>query len=70
MTTSPELMPVEYGQCPCEGVYEDRNIEVRLRTGEAGALVLSDIPQGRCPGCGSRVYLLAIVRSLEKLSMR
>ena len=62
--TSPH--PGEYGTCPCTGVYEPRRVEVRMTVGEQ-AVVLTDVPQGACPQCGSRVYKALVLQVLEHL---
>ena len=56
----------EYGTCPCTGQYESRMVEVRMTVG-GKAIVLSNIPQGACPICGSRVYKTEVLESLESL---
>src|SRR4051794_23075435 len=50
-----------YGDCPCGGTYERRQLEVTM-----GELSLTQ-PQGACPSCGSRIYKLVQLRSLEAL---
>ena len=55
-----------FGTCPCGGVYERRAVEVRMTVG--GELItLSDVPQGACPTCGSRVYKADILELVEAL---
>jgi hypothetical protein len=54
----------EFGRCPCGGVYEPRTVEVRLTALEE-PVVLSDVPQGACPNCGSRVYKAGMLRMIE-----
>jgi YgiT-type zinc finger domain-containing protein len=48
-------MQVDYGRCPCSGVYDRRTVEVRLNV-NGKVKIISGIPQGSCPMCGSRVY--------------
>lgn len=44
-----------WGSCPCGGHYEHRTVEVNMTVGDS-RITLSDVPQGACPRCGSRVY--------------
>lgn len=44
-----------WGRCPCTGTYERRSVEVRM-TVNGAVILLSEVPQGACPNCGSRVY--------------
>jgi YgiT-type zinc finger domain-containing protein len=53
-----------FGRCPCGGVYEPRVVEVRMTVG-GEAVVLSDVPQGACPVCGSRIYKAAVLEEIE-----
>jgi YgiT-type zinc finger domain-containing protein len=62
--TFPE--PSEYGTCPCTGVYDRRRVDVRMTVGER-VVVLTDVPQGVCPMCGSRVYKAGVLQVLEAL---
>jgi YgiT-type zinc finger domain-containing protein len=55
-----------YGRCPCSGSYEQRYVEVRIASGSE-TIVVSDVPQGACPLCGSRVYKTAVLREVESL---
>lgn len=57
---------VEYGECPCGGKYESRVVEVRM-TVQGENIVLSDVPQGACPICGSRVYKTDVLERIESL---
>ena len=64
MTVLPER---HYGRCPCSGIYSQRRVEVRLNV--AGSqVVLTDVAQGACPQCGSRVYKAEILEALEGLN--
>jgi len=58
---------VEYGDCPCSGTYEQRRVEVRITSADGELSVLSDVPQGACPICGSRVYKAQILAAIESL---
>jgi YgiT-type zinc finger domain-containing protein len=56
----------DYGRCPCGGTYENRFVEVRLNV--AGkTVVLTQVPQGACPNCGSRVYKGEVLERIESL---
>ena len=57
---------IDYGRCPCKGVYENRFVEVRM-TVNAKVVVLTNVPQGVCPMCGSRVYKPETLERLESL---
>ncbi|WP_143177568.1 hypothetical protein [Cystobacter ferrugineus] len=56
----------DYGQCPCTGNYENRLIEVDVVV-EQRNVVLTNIPQGECPLCGSQVYKMQIMERIETL---
>ena len=56
----------DYGRCPCSGVYERRTVEVRM-TVAGEPIVLTDVPQGACPLCGSRVYKAGVLESIEAI---
>ncbi|MET0404291.1 MAG: YgiT-type zinc finger protein [Cystobacter sp.] len=56
----------EYGNCPCSGLYEQRSIEVELVV-DTKSVVLTGIPQGECPLCGSQVYKMQIMERIETL---
>lgn len=59
----------DYGRCPCGGRYENRFVEVRLSVG-GKLVVLTQVPQGACPHCGSRVYKADILERIESLMKR
>jgi hypothetical protein len=59
-------MVLEYGRCPCSGYYEARWVEVRM-TVEDKLIILTDVPQGACPVCGSRVYKVEVLERIESL---
>jgi len=59
-------MPLEFGTCPCGGRYEQRAVEVRL-TAAGRNVLLTDVPQGVCPMCGSRVYKRDDLQRIEAL---
>jgi YgiT-type zinc finger domain-containing protein len=56
----------DYGRCPCGGTYENRFVEVRL-TISGKVVVLTQVPQGACPNCGSRVYKGEVLERIESL---
>ena len=56
----------DYGRCPCGGVYEQRMVEVRM-TVRGEEVILTDVPQGACPLCGSRVYKAGMLEGIEAL---
>ncbi len=56
----------DYGRCPCDGTYENRFVEVRM-TVTGKLLVLTGVPQGACPSCGSRVYKPEVLERIESL---
>ncbi|MCP3099165.1 hypothetical protein LZ198_09820 [Myxococcus sp. K15C18031901] len=56
----------DYGRCPCTGAYEGRFIEVEMEV-SGRQVVVTSIPQGECPGCGSQVYKLQIIERMETL---
>ncbi len=56
----------DYGRCPCSGVYDNRLVEVRLKLKER-VIVLTEVPQGACPNCGSRVYKAEVLNRIELL---
>jgi hypothetical protein len=55
-----------YGSCPCGGVYQQNVVEVRMNVGDR-TVILSDVLQGRCPRCDSRVYKAATLEGIEAL---
>ena len=59
-------MYLDYGRCPCSGVYERRFVEVRMNVGNK-VVVLTGVPQGACKTCGSRVYKTDILERIESL---
>ena len=56
----------DYGRCPCSGAYDNRFVEVRM-TVASKVVVLTDVPQGACPLCGSRVYKAEVLERIESL---
>lgn len=56
----------DYGICPCTGRYDGRSVEVRM-TVKGRLLVLTDVPQGVCRMCGSRVYKPEVLERVEML---
>ena len=63
MSASDDL---EYGKCPCGGQYENRSVEVRM-TVHGTVITLSDVPQGTCPNCGSRIYKKQVIEYVESV---
>jgi YgiT-type zinc finger domain-containing protein len=61
-----EYAKKDYGRCPCGGAYEQRFVEVRM-TVASKIVVLTDVPQGACPSCGSRVYKAETLERIESL---
>jgi hypothetical protein len=60
-----EIDHAHFGRCPCSGVYDQRFVEVRL-TVDQEVIVLTDVSQGACPLCGSRVYKLSVLEEIER----
>ena len=58
---------MEHGRCPCGGIYDTRSVDVTVRTADDEPIELSNLPQGACPRCGSRVYRAQILDLLETL---
>jgi YgiT-type zinc finger domain-containing protein len=56
----------DYGRCPCSGLYQRRFVEVRMNV-KGRQVVLTNVPQGACPQCGSRVYKAEVLERLESL---
>lgn len=56
----------DYGRCPCQGVYENRFVEVRLNV-QGKQVVLKGVAQGACPSCGGRVYKSEVLDRIESL---
>lgn len=59
-------MEADYGRCPCTGIYQQRFVEVRMNV-RGKTVVLTGVPQGACPQCGSRVYKAEVLERLESL---
>jgi YgiT-type zinc finger domain-containing protein len=59
-------MLADYGRCPCAGVYQRRAVEVRMNV-NGKVVVLTAVPQGACPQCGSRVYKAEVLERIEAL---
>jgi hypothetical protein len=55
---------LDFGRCPCGGVYEERSVEIRM-TAADGPRVFEAVPQGACPVCGSRVYKALLLDVIE-----
>jgi YgiT-type zinc finger domain-containing protein len=60
------MSSISYGTCPCTGVYERRFVEVTIKVNDR-SVVLTDVPQGACPNCGSRVYKAEVLELVESL---
>ena len=58
---------MEYGRCPCSGIYEARRVEVSLTAPDGQRKVMDSVPQGACPLCRSRVYKAPILDLVETL---
>jgi YgiT-type zinc finger domain-containing protein len=56
----------DYGRCPCGTAYGWRAVEVRLKV-DGKVVVLTQVPQGSCPSCGSRVYKGEVLERIELL---
>lgn len=59
-------MLADYGRCPCTGNYQRRSVEVRMNV-NGKVVVLTAVPQGSCPQCGSRVYKAEVLERIEAL---
>ena len=59
-------MYADYGRCPCSGYYQRRHVEVRMNV-NGKVVVLTNVPQGACPSCGSRVYKAEVLERIEAL---
>ena len=57
--------PIDFGQCSCTGTYALNWVEVRFTAADGGVVSATDVPQGRCPKCGSRCYKAWELRVLE-----
>jgi YgiT-type zinc finger domain-containing protein len=58
------LRSTGFGRCPCGGVYEEKLVEIRL-TVDGEEVVMTDVPQGACPVCESRVYKAHTLEEIE-----
>ncbi|MEU5958603.1 hypothetical protein [Streptomyces sp. NPDC047525] len=59
-----ETTSVWYGRCPCGGAYRDRSIDVPIRS-TTFPLVITDVGQGSCLLCDSRVYKASTLLMVE-----
>src|SRR4030095_583590 len=57
---------LDFGRCPCSGQYDVRWIDVSM-TVEGNRILLTDVPQGVCPLCGSQVYKAEVLEQIESL---
>jgi YgiT-type zinc finger domain-containing protein len=55
---------IEWDSCPCGGKYENRWVTVSMTVG-GNKIELTDVPQGVCPNCGSRVYKAEVLERIE-----
>jgi YgiT-type zinc finger domain-containing protein len=53
-----------FGTCPCGSRYDERSVVVSM-TPSGQTIEFRDVPQGLCPSCGGRVYLLVYLELLE-----
>jgi hypothetical protein len=58
------LQPTIFGRCPCGGIYEQRVVEVKMNV-DGNPVILTDVLQGACPNCGSRVYKAETLARIE-----
>ena len=56
----------EYGPCGCGSYFEHRWVEVSTVVAEE-RVVLTDVPQGACPSCGSRVFKAEILEMIDAI---
>jgi hypothetical protein len=54
----------QWGRCPCGGTYEERVVEINMKV-EGQVVQLTDVLQGACPNCGSRVYKAEMLGRIE-----
>ncbi len=57
---------MDYGKCPCAGTYRERFVDIRFQKAD-GSVALTDVSQGACLQCGSRVYKADLLAVLEAL---
>ncbi|HVG54579.1 MAG TPA: hypothetical protein VM846_09130 [Vicinamibacterales bacterium] len=58
-------MAIEFGKCPCGGgPYREQAVKVRSTT-PGRSFEMTDVPQGACDTCGSRVYKLDTLWRIE-----
>ena len=55
---------IAHGDCPCGGVYEQQHVTIRFEV-EGKTVTLSQVLQGRCGRCGSRVYPAGTLELIE-----
>jgi YgiT-type zinc finger domain-containing protein len=60
----PQSATFDWGRCPCGGQYENRLVEVKM-TIDGQPVSLTDVPQGACPSCGSRIYKAEMLARIE-----
>lgn len=54
----------DYGRCPCGGSYESQTVEVSFNDVD---VVLTDVPQAKCPVCGGRIYKARVLECIERI---
>ena len=60
-------LATDFGSCPCGGgQFESREVEVRMTVGGV-VYVMTGVPRGSCPHCGSRVYKAAVLEEIEAI---
>jgi hypothetical protein len=57
---------IDYGRCPCGGIYTPKLVEVNFGEGDL-KVTITNVPQGACPNCGSLVYKANVLECIETL---
>jgi YgiT-type zinc finger domain-containing protein len=60
----PSQAPYDYGRCACGGTYESHSVPVTFQTTD---VVLTDVPQGKCPDCGAWIYKARVLDRIERI---
>jgi YgiT-type zinc finger domain-containing protein len=55
---------IPHQRCACGGTFEEHMVTATFKTPE-GDVQIQDVPQGRCPMCGSRVYPSRVLARIE-----
>jgi len=58
-----------YGRCPCGGEYDNREVTVRMTIGDE-PVEFTNVSQGACPTCSSRVYKALELMAIEDVYSR